>query len=645
MKQLHVLIFLFFTLFAFSQNPVIDSLQRELKKKQSERGKFQTLMLLCEEYSKDNPNQALYYAKLCLINARSVKNDTFLAVAYNSLATTYQNSSELDTALLYNNKSLAVRKKLKDSVGIADSYNNIGVTYDMKGQFDAALQHYFLALTYYDKKKDIDKLAMTYTNIGIIYKTQKEYTKALDYYKKSYDLYVEAKSDFGITVSSGNIGSVLINFKRYKESLKYSEMAEKGYRKLGYESYAAYPLSTIAVVYDSLHDFPKANAAYVKSIALHEQYQNWYEVSNTYNAYANCLVKQKKYDESIKMSNKGVAASKKAEAYLLEVEAYHNLAKANAELGHFSDAYKYSNLYTKGKDSLFEAEKTKTIFELEAKYETEKKEKLLLKKEAEAKQKNVLLLVLAISIFFAILIGYLIFRQQKLKNRQQEQEFELKSAISVIETQNKLQEQRLSISRDLHDNIGAQLTFIISSVDNIKYAFNLENTKLDGKLQSISKFTKSTIVELRDTIWAMNSNAIGFEDLQMRIMNFIDNAKMAKEDIEFHFEIDEKLSHLKLSSVTGMNLYRVTQEAINNAIKYANASKIAIDVRENSGVIEVIISDNGSGFDEESIIAGNGLHNMRKRMKDIGGELAIASTIGKGTTIKIAIEKPKKNNV
>ncbi|MGK4567104.1 hypothetical protein [Flavobacterium sp. 3HN19-14] len=79
MKQLYVLIFVFSTLFAFSQkNPVIDSLQGQLKKKLSEKGRFQTLMLLCEEYSKDNPDKALYYAKECLTNARSVKNDTFL---------------------------------------------------------------------------------------------------------------------------------------------------------------------------------------------------------------------------------------------------------------------------------------------------------------------------------------------------------------------------------------------------------------------------------------------------------------------------------------------------------------------------------------------------------------------------------------
>ena len=70
------------------------------------------------------------------------------------------------------------------------------------------------------------------------------------------------------------------------------------------------------------------------------------------------------------------------------------------------------------------------------------------------------------------------YNQQKLKNRQLQKENELKDALIKIETQNRLQEQRLRISRDLHDNIGAQLTFIISSIDYLKYGFEIKNEKL-----------------------------------------------------------------------------------------------------------------------------------------------------------------------
>ncbi|RZK11280.1 MAG: tetratricopeptide repeat-containing sensor histidine kinase [Flavobacterium sp.] len=603
------------------------------------KNRCNSLLLLSDEYSNTDLNIALHYAKKSLNRAQTAKNDTLIAVSYNSIANTFQYKSELDSALIFHQKALHHRKKIKDSIGIADSYNNIGITYDSMGLFSESLHNYFRALYYYDKKKDLEKLAMTYTNIGIIYKTQKEYPKAFQYYKKANELYKKTKSNFGITVSSGNLGSILIDFGKYDESIKYSQIAKEGYEKMGYDRYVGYPVSNMAVVYDSLHRFDQANKYYLQAIQLHEKYLNSYEVSNICNAYAKCLIKQRKFKESILISNKSKEYSEKVSAFFLEVNANHNLAKANAALGNFKQAYHFSNLHTNGIDSLFKTEKTKTIFELETKYNTEKKEKLLIQKEAEAKQRNALLIVLSVLVISAIVLGCLFYRQQKLKNKQQQQEFQLKSAIAQIETQSKLQDQRLNISRDLHDNIGAQLTFIISSVDNIKYVFDLENTKLDGKLQSISNFTKSTIVELRDTIWAMNNDEISFEDLKMRIFNFIEKAKIATEEIEFKFNIDENLNQQKFTSIKGMNVYRTIQEAINNSIKYAKATEIIIDVKSFGDKLCINILDNGIGFDEKTIVPGNGIQNIRKRIKDIGGTFKLHSKIGKGTAISLTVPK------
>src|SRR5690606_2488490 len=201
-------------------------------------------------------------------------------------------------------------------------------------------------------------------------------------------------------------------------------------------------------------------------------------------------------------------------------------------------------------------------------FETEKKENEILKQRAQLAEKDLVVrrknLWLFGSLGFALvlaLLGYLLFNQQKLKNRQLQKEVELKFALAKIETQNQLQEQRLRISRDLHDNIGAQLTFIISSIDNLKYGFKDISEKLGNKLSSISNFTSQTIYELRDTIWAMNKECITFEDLQSRIANFIEHAKNASEKIEYSFNIDKNVNDsLVFSSVEGMNIYRIIQE-------------------------------------------------------------------------------------
>lgn len=213
-----------------------------------------------------------------------------------------------------------------------------------------------------------------------------------------------------------------------------------------------------------------------------------------------------------------------------------------------------------------------------------------------------------------------------------------------IKQQNKLQDQRLHISRDLHDNIGAQLTFIISSMENLKYIFKIKDEQVVAKVSSISAFARKTITELRDTIWAMNKTHISFDDLKVRISNFIKEAEVSTANITFKFTMEPKENgHLIFTSLEGINIYRTIQEAINNTIKYADASLVTVAIKIINDEVNIKVSDNGKGFSLSEVERGNGLNNMEKRMKEIGGEVYITSKKGKGTKIKITMNKHKHN--
>lgn len=162
--------------------------------------------------------------------------------------------------------------------------------------------------------------------------------------------------------------------------------------------------------------------------------------------------------------------------------------------------------------------------------------------------------------------------------------------------------------------------------------------KIQNKLNVISDFTKMTIIELRDTIWAMNANEFRFDDLSARIFNFIEKAKSAKSEIQYKITIDEQVKQLKFSSLEGVNLYRTLQEAINNAIKYSECTELNVQVTRQDSILKIQIFDNGIGFDIETIDFGNGLYNMKKRIEDIGGEIQIDSLVHKGTCISIYLK-------
>ena len=637
MKLLYLGILFLLANFTFAQEfspSTLDSVNVQLRGKNTkERCLF--FLKKAKYYAERDINYYYFYSKEAEKEAQKSNDNKLLAIAFTALGDVYQYKTQLDSSLFYHQQALATRELEKDTLAIAESYNKIGMVYDAQGDFINAVKQYFKALKFYEKKQAIEKTAKMLVNIGMVYKVQKEYKKAYFYYKRANEIYIKLKSEFGTTVTAGNLGAILIHFKSYQKSLQYSMQAKKGYETLGLKKSIAYSLSNIAVVYDSLQKFEKANTYYRESIALHEEFANNSEIANISNTYSNCLIKQKKFEESIIYAQKALQFTNGDEVLFIEVNALHNLAKAYGKLGAFEKAYYYSNLYNKAMDRLSKAEKTKAVFEIEAKYENEKKSKLLLQIQNKVQARNTLAIILALLIISIGLISFLIFRQQKIKSLQEFQELELKNAIAAVESKNKQQEQRLAISRDLYDKIGTQLTFIISSINNLKHAFDINNTKLENKLQNISSFTKSTIIELHDTIWAMNSERVSLEDIKLRIYNFIEKAKLAVEETQFTFEIDETLTAINLSSVNGMIVYRIVQEAIHNSIKYANATEIKAQFKSEDRFIIIKISDNGIGFEPQNVVQGNGISNMKKRIKEIQGTLKIEANPNIGTSITI----------
>ena len=95
----------------------------------------------------------------------------------------------------------------------------------------------------------------------------------------------------------------------------------------------------------------------------------------------------------------------------------------------------------------------------------------------------------------------------------------------------------------------------------------------------------------------------------------------------------------KFTSIEGMNIYRTIQEAINNSIKYAEASIINIEIMPLNGIVSIVIHDNGKGFDSQQVVFGNGIANMKKRIEEINGKFSIDSNATNGTKINLLIPK------
>lgn len=549
-------------------------------------------------------------------------------------------------------KALQLAKKENNKMDQLRYLNNKALAMSYLGEAESSLDVHEEAIKLAEKLNDSTALGKSFNNIGLIYEDMKAYEKALEFYLKALKIKENGTSEIDIANSLYNVAGMYKEIGEKNHDTLFYVKAEKQY-KLALEKAKGADYGKVVL-------FSKTGMAQLATVRGNPQ-----KAIEIYESVVNEALKVKDiHTLRVTYLNLGVNYLKikklyDAENYFLKalpliVEAenpadiasiYKNLAMLYNEKKDYSKAYNYLTKQYEVEQELSKNSLKDKISEFEIKYETEKKEKEILsqradlaEKELNITRKNTQLIGLGVLAIVISILGYLLFNQQKLKNQQLKKEGELKEALVKIETQNRLQEQRLRISRDLHDNIGAQLTFIISSIDNLQFGFKIENEKLTDKLSRISAFTKETIYELRDTIWAMNKNAISLEDLQARISNFIDKAQVSSKGMVFNFSIDENIDKaLEFKSVKGMNIYRIIQEAVNNAIKYAEASKVDIQIVKVNDNLSFEIKDDGKGFNTEDNVSGNGLNNMKKRAQDIQAKIDVLSKVNKGTSVILKV--------
>ncbi len=633
----------------FSQKDPIDSL-RTLSKTQNNTDKIESYIKIADHYAGRNLDSAKLYSEKAHQISTLSGDKKLIIVTTHQLGNFARENSDYSKALEHFQESLRMSKELNDSTLIANSYSGIGIVNSRLGDFRTAIKNFYQCIFIYEKLNDTENIAIGYLNIAVDLKKVKELDKCIEFNLKAIKIFKEKNDLLNVAAINNNLAGVYNKNKNYKKAIESAEIAKKYFIDNNYIRYSAYPITNIAVSYDSLNMHTKAKKNYLEAIKLQTKNREPYELAFLYNAYSNLNYKQKNYADAIKIGKKGLEFAKEVNALEFISNSSETLAKSYAKVKEFKKANKHLTLHLKLKDSLFQKEKIKDIAELQFKYETSKKEKeiaiqkeQLLEKELSIKSRTLYAVLLGSALLILAIISIGFYKKNQFKRKQLQKEIDLKDALSTIKTQNRLQEQRLRISRDLHDNIGSQLTFIISSIDNLKYISIDVNQKLKDKLSTISSFTSQTIYELRDTIWAMNKSKITIEDLHSRILTFVEKAKTASENINFEvdYDIDKNMS---FSSLVGMNIFRVIQEAINNSLKYAKATKIEVQLRKTNNFFEAIIKDNGIGFNLKTIELGNGLSNMEKRMSEIDGKVKINSEEKKGTKILVSVVLENTSN-
>ncbi|MBL7856750.1 MAG: type IV pili methyl-accepting chemotaxis transducer N-terminal domain-containing protein [Cyclobacteriaceae bacterium] len=222
--------------------------------------------------------------------------------------------------------------------------------------------------------------------------------------------------------------------------------------------------------------------------------------------------------------------------------------------------------------------------------------------------------------------------QAEIENRINQQKFR---SVLILEGQ---EEERKRIAMDIHDGIGQMLTSLKYHVESVDLS---AEDKAQRKLSEIDQLIKQVIKEVRKVTFNLKPTVLGDYGLQAALHVFVkEMGKLVEPKLEFHAESDI----VRLPQKVENNIFRIMQEAINNAIKYSGAEKIDVQLKQGLHEVIAIVKDEGVGFDTRivekrsvNIESGRGLFNMYERTEYINGLLDIFSSPGKGTTVTLTV--------
>jgi signal transduction histidine kinase len=200
-------------------------------------------------------------------------------------------------------------------------------------------------------------------------------------------------------------------------------------------------------------------------------------------------------------------------------------------------------------------------------------------------------------------------------------------AIRFAEFGRAVAEERARVAREIHDGL-AQYLFAVST-----HASMLENGA-DPKttLARLKEAAAAAQQEARFAVLALSSagGTAPFDSALRRYVDFL----TADGQLEVDLEIEDGI---RLAPDEQIEVFRIVQEGLANARKHAVARRAVVRIAERAGERFVTVVDDGAGFDEEEIAAGQGLKNMRARAASIGGGFRLVSTPGRGTALEVVL--------
>jgi len=581
------------------------------------------------------------YALQALALAEKLHYKQGIALAYRELGAISQDAKDYATAIKYFRLGLDLSETVSYTSESTEFFAPLLNLYFYLGDYPNAMETISREKVMAEKMNDKNRIAHCNNILGYIYFKQENFSEAEKYYDNYLSNAKELNDSILMAHALGEMSDVYIQEKKYEQAIKVLfnciqicdailQHPDQHYFVARTPQYKAKAFYRIGMAYKLQGDLPHALQFSLDAIKNGSRNPG-YDTAAFYINAGDVYKDLKDFGKAIQYLWHG---------YVLSVAMHHRentrdaaeyLSQTYALQSRYDSAFYYYQLFTGLKDSIVNNETKMKIAGIQGQYDVAKKDKEIARQH---QIRNILIGSFGFLLIVLLLLynGYRLRQKNRYQREYNRQQNELFNAI--VSTQD---QERKRIAQDIHDSLGSVLSAAklkLSSLEENKASLSSDQLE---KYQSTLTLLDEASSELRSISHNIMPATLSKLGLVAALQNLIGKIS-GRSGLQISLTAHELEGRIEEN--TEISIYRIILELINNIVKHAKADKVSIQLVKYPEYINVIVEDNGQGFDYQKAMEekkGIGLGNVLSRVEYLKGTVDIDSAPGKGTTVVIEI--------
>ena len=637
-KKIAITLLLFLSLVGYSQKKKIDSLKHKLSLSKNDSLKIDLMLNLAAEYQSFSQDTSAVLSRKALQLSKETSNYKLTKI-YVYVGVSYMHESQMDSARYYFDKTLSLLDKKEDSILRSYVYSNYGSTYTNSFEIEKQIEYDLKAIKLVENR-DTD-VCMLYFNLATTYAYADFWEKSVEYLKKAYNSSKRAEDIRVLGASIQALASQYIEKGENDIAKNYLKEGQLLCAKTKSPELCYGVHHEIGKIFSAENKFEDARKNLQIARNYAEIHGEKYDLLASYTTLGQNEFDAKKFRKASEYYQKFDLLYEKNPIPVLGV-TYRNYAVNEAERGNFKKSYEILDKYLVVKDSIFDREKRGILADLEEKYETEKKEREIAEQQVTinkqalglAKKQRQVAIWGGVGGFLAVLLGFSLWIGKERQKRRQNEIETLKKQQEIIRLEALVsgeEKERVRLAQDLHDGINGDLAVIKFKVESLEpNDLKKESSKIVGQATTM---LDNAIDQVRRISHNLAPPSLHNFNLNEALQQYCQKVQSSQK-LNIDFQTFGQQPSLSTEQETA--LYRIVQELLNNIAKHADAKEILVQLNHTEAHSQLVVEDDGKGFDTKISKNGIGLQNIASRAAFLKGDLHIESS-KEGSTFTVTI--------